>query len=175
MAAKLSVNSLIVSQNDLRNFAQLKEMAAFVRQGGFWTPSVLEHYALQHSLKQSPIIKISRFVDQNDTMMIHDGHHRVISTFMGGRDWLREDEYLITDWKLAQYEELAPQNNWYTPFNPLTHIRIADISEFKNQAKRLYETTDFELFKLWVVSNSHVYCVPRQVTQVSELAERLSK
>lgn len=134
----IPLDTLLVTQGDIRYRDQIAKMAAFICKGGFWTQEVLEAYAQRHNLPRvSPLIQISEFDDGQ--RFIHDGHHRGLSTYLGCRDYLRDDEYVITRWSYPSYLEIAPANGWFTPFDPRVHLRAADFGAFKQAARRLYQ------------------------------------
>ena len=166
----MNICDLLIMQSDLRHTNDIKEMANYVANGGFWTKEFLKEYSLRNSLERvSPLISISRFED--GCLFVHDGNHRVCSVWLGGRSYLREDEYFITNWKYSDYLEISPQKNWFTPFNPKTHVRTADFFQFKKEAKQMFED-DPENASLWLKNNYHRYRVERKINSIMELAER---
>ncbi len=164
----IQINDLDTSHNHLRNRKALDEMAEYIKGGGFWTEQYLREYATQHSIRQSPIIQLSRFDD--GWMMIHDGHHRIGATHLAGRNYLREDEYNITDWTYDSYLEICHENNWYTPFDPRTHCRKADFAAFKKLARqRFLDGEDPKAISEWILKNPQLYVEPRVVRNISQL------
>jgi hypothetical protein len=132
----LALSKLLVMQSHLRDYSQIPQMVEYVRNDGFWTSSTLSMFANKQNIKTSSICEIASF--PNDIWMIHDGHHRVASIFLGGRDYLREDEFFIKEWSYDKYLEINFDNKWVTPFHPLLEIRLADIKNFKKKAMDLF-------------------------------------
>ena len=155
----LLLKNLMVLQADLRHRNDIQTMAEYVKNGGYWTKECLEEYSKSQKLTRiSPVIAISQFED--GLQFIHDGLHRSVSTWLGGRDYLRPDEFVLTNWKYEEYEEISPQNNWYTPFNPKIHLRVADLSVFKKEAKEKFKA-DLEAATEWLWQNSDKFRVNR--------------
>ena len=128
----IKIDELIVSHNMLRNI-NLKKMVDFVSDGGYWTKEELEEYSKQHNLSRvSPLIEIIQF--ENGMKLLHDGHHRVVSTIYGGRYILEDDEYHIGESTFELYMNANPDKGWYTPYDPRTHCRLPDFKEFKDRA-----------------------------------------
>lgn len=165
----MNLEKLLVTQDGLRHWASVQEMADYVRSGGFWTADYLAKFSRQYKLSRtSPVIALSRFED--GLVYVHDGHHRCVATYLGGRNYLREDEYGLTDWLYSQYTETNHRNGWYTPFDPRTHLRTANFANFKRQARRLY-TADPVHAEEWVRENASLYLsAGRAVTTVADLA-----
>ena len=167
------LNTLRVMQADLRHWDHMKEMVAFVKGGGFWTQEYLEQYSREQKLPRvSPLIAISRFEDGLD--FLHDGHHRCVATWMAGRDYLRSDEFVLSNWVYEDYLEIAPHNNWYTPFNPKTHVRTADFAKFKAEAKERF-ANDPHAAVDWLYEHLQDFRTDRAIKYVPELAAIVSK
>lgn len=167
------LKELRVMQDDLRHWDTMKEMVAFVKEGGFWTQEYLEKYSKKKKLPRvSPLIAISRFEDGVD--FLHDGHHRCVATWLGGREFLIPDEYQITPWIYDDYLDIAPQNNWYTPFNPKTHVRTADFAKFKAEAKERFQKDQKEAVD-WLYDHLDDFRTVRTIKNVPELAAIINK
>ena len=159
----------MVMQDDLRHPAQIPEMINFVKQGGFWTQRVLTDYAEKNQLTRiCPLKEIIEFPDKK--YMTHDGHHRLVSIFLGGRDYIREDEFVIKNWTYEDYLEINFSNNWVTPFDPRIEIRLAEIGKFKKHALDLSKTSVQESID-FIQSNKETYAKKRTVFTVQCLAE----
>lgn len=160
-------------QNDLRHWDDMGEMVAFVKGGGFWTQEYLTEYSDKNKLSRvSPLIAISRFED--GVHYLHDGHHRSAATWLGGRDYLAPNEYVIFPWTYDEYLEIAPQNNWYTPFDPRIHVRTADFSKFKTEAKKRFQIDSKEAIK-WLYEHLDDFRTTRTIRSIPELAEVVNK
>jgi hypothetical protein len=170
---KFPLADLKVMQADLRHWDHMKDMVAYVKQGGFWTPEYLAEYSKEKKLPRiSPVIAISRFEDGTD--FLHDGHHRCVATWLGGREYLRTDEYQLTHWVYDDYLEIAPHNNWYTPFNPKTHVRTADFAKFKAEAKERFNTDPKEAVD-WLFEHLDDFRTIRTIKNVPDLAALVKK
>jgi hypothetical protein len=163
----LDIDTLIVLQSDIRKQEQLPDMIRYVRGGGFWTSDALNEHASVKGLRAPQPIYISRFPDKR--MKIHDGHHRLVSTFLGGRAFLREDEYVVGDWTYEAYNTINPDVRYVTPFDPRTEVRLADFGEYKAEALRLLDEAPHALPE-FARKNRHRYCQPRNIWTVRELA-----
>ena len=156
-------------QNDLRNWDKMNEMISFVKEGGFWTQECLQQYSFKNNLNRNPpLIAISKFEDNID--YLHDGTHRCVATWLGGREFLIPEEFKITSWFYEDYLKIAPQNNWYTPFNPKTHVRTADFSKFKIEAKDRFDKDQKEAI-IWLQNHFDDFRTIRTVENLPELAD----
>ena len=176
------LNNLRLMQSDLRHWETIDEMALFVKNGGFWTLDYLKEYSELNNLPRvSPLISITKFEDGE--CYLHDGNHRSVATWLGDRTYLREDEYVLTESTYDYYLEFAPHNNWYTPFDPRTHVRTPDFAKFKKSAKefcekfKIYPTetwsvgiSNHAMAEPWLVKHEHEYMMPRDLNFLPELA-----
>lgn len=165
------LKDLMVMQSGLRNIDQIEGMIDFVEKGGFWTNEVLKHYALENNRKVCPLIEIVCF--PNNQYMIHDGTHRSVSIYLAGRNYLRFDEYLVKKWTYQNYLEISFENNWVTPFDPRTEIKIADIGEFKKKALEISKISLEESIN-FIRNNKDLYIVPRTVHFIEDLVRKIS-
>lgn len=163
----LPLKDLIVTQNDLRNIKQLASMVQFVKDGGEWKKEKLAGFT-----KNPTLIYISHFPD--DVLCIHDGHHRAVATYLGGRDHFRPDEYEIFKWSYHEYTTFSYFRKWVTPFDPRTEVRLADFKSYKDKMALLYlagSTSVKTLSQLW----RDEYCTERTFHSVEELASQICK
>ena len=165
---RLDLNKLYVMQDGVRAAEQIPGMIEFVKKGGVWTLQNLQHYANQHSLKPSPIMEISLFPDGK--LMIHDGHHRAIATYLGGRTFLYPSEFWIRNWTYEDYTGINFAARWVTPFDPRTDLRSAEIYGFKSKAMKLFETAGEKTALDFI--RSHMFTKPRDVYFVPEMVEK---
>lgn len=166
------LSNLLVMQSDLRHWDDIQSMIEYVKDGGFWTAEYLASYAKEKNLTRiSPLISVSSFEDDSD--FVHDGHHRCVATWLGGRDFLRDDEFNLSKWEYKDYLEIAPENNWYTPFNPKTHVRTADFAAFKKEARDRFQQ-DANAALDWLYNNFQQFRTPRTIHTVPELAKLFS-
>jgi len=132
------IESLISTQFNLRDWDAVGGMSSFCRGGGFFTSDVLKDWSSKNKDRTSQsLIQISKFED--DVHYIHDGHHRTLGIYLGDRDYLREDEFQITDWTYAEYMEISFENSWLTPFDPRAEVRSGDFFTFKKRVWEIYE------------------------------------
>ena len=169
---RLLLESLNVTQDDLRDLDIIKHMITYIKNGGFWTKERLEQYSYKNKFfRNSPLIAISEFED--GMRFISDGHHRVVATYLGGREYLTLDECNISFWNYKDYIEIAPENNWFTPFDPKIHVRTADFSKFKNEAKERFQKDAKEALN-WLNDHFKDFRKPRTVNNVPELAKNVN-
>lgn len=172
----ISLKDLNVMQEGLRHWDDIEDMSFFISNGGKWTKDFLESYSSKKQLKNPSLIVLSVFEDGKK--YIHDGLHRCVATYLGGRDFLFPEEYMVKEWKYEDYTAFAPDNEWYTPFDPRTHLRIANLTEFKENVKKLCEKSH-EYALEWVNLNSFAYKHLRQFSTLEEFifyfVEKLNK
>lgn len=121
-------------------------------------------------MKVSPAIQLTQFED--GCVYIHDGHHRCVATFLGGRHELRADEYELGYWKYNEYLEINPANRWFTPFDPRSHFRIADILAFKTEAERRH-AEDPVAAEVWVRANVAVFQIEKTFHLLPDFAAHI--
>jgi hypothetical protein len=163
----IKLNELIVMQENLRHTSQIEKMIYFVKNGGFWTEDVLKKYAESVGTRVCPLMEVVCFPDGK--RMIHDGHHRIVSIYLGGRDYLREDEFILKYWDYKDYLNVNIDNRWVTPFDPRTEVRVPDIGEFKKKAIDLF-AADPEKAREFIFKNKMSYIKDRNISWVSSLA-----
>lgn len=151
----IEIDQLKLTQDGLRNPAALAKMASFSKCGGQFTEDVIQWYA---NSKRAPLIGITEFEDGD--YFVHDGHHRVASIWMSGRNFLYYDEFFIKQMTYDHYNQLGFDKGWVTPFDPRTHVRVPDFGKFKSKALELYANNPEEA-KDFVLSNRSSYTVPR--------------
>lgn len=162
------LNNLKVMQADLRYWDQMPDMIAYVKSGGLWIQENLEQYSKQKKLARiSPLITISEFED--NAHFLHDGHHRCVATWLAGRKFLYPQEFQMNSWLYDDYLEIAPHNNWYTPFNPKTHVRTADFAKFKIEAKERFSKDPIEAVD-WLYQHLEDFRTIRKINYVADLA-----
>lgn len=121
----LAIPTLIPTHNELRSRETFDYFVEQIRAG----------------VKSSPVI-LTRFEDGK--IYVHDGHHRLCAMLNCGIYYLDEVEYKIADRTYSDYIYPAPQNGWFTPFNPKTQCRLSDFSRIKNLFRETYEVLGFE-------------------------------
>jgi len=102
----LMIESLIITQTGIRHLENLKPMADFVSQGGkFLNP---------------PLVVIVRYDDHQH--YVHDGHHRLLAMYCGGRDILFKDEYEYVEGSFDKCSKVLWDKGFVTPFDPRTEV-----------------------------------------------------
>jgi hypothetical protein len=157
------IDDITITQNGIRNPDQLSKMVEFVRSGGFFNLEALQ----LHRPDARKIIQLPQFPDGK--IYLHDGHHRTASIWLGGRNYLREDEYRLYNETYERYMELNPSEDWYTPFDPRTEVRLPDFFQFKNVARNSPNLIAF-------ISNwSWQYKTERNCYHVKDIVDEFSK
>jgi hypothetical protein len=126
----IPLHKLVVTQDGLRNPGQLGPMIEFVRRGGFFTKDALLAFHVFNSLSNYPSIMHVAKID--DTFYLHDGHHRAIAAWVAGRHAIHSDEYEVIPYTFDDYMKSNPKKKWFTPFDPRTEVRLADLTEYRN-------------------------------------------
>lgn len=153
-------------QDTMRDAMQVAEMIQYIQDGGLWTQDRIKAHADTHN-RRAASIYISRFPE--DVKMIHDGHHRIVATYLGGRSELQESEYDIGDWTYESYKEVNFNNGFVTPFDPVTEVRLDNFFSFKVEALRIAQSSREEA-KTYISTHKHLYARPRRLKTVHELA-----
>jgi len=164
MTNRIEIKDLLVTQNVLRNFKQIDGMVEHVNHDGLWTTKALNSFNqdfIEH------LIAISEFPDGN--RYIRDGHHRCVATFMSGRDYLLDSEYIITPMTYEQYMSINFDVGWVTPFDPRHEARLSDFMDFKRLV--IYMRSDHTDDKVveHIRQNKYKYMCPRTMSTVSDL------
>lgn len=167
----MEISSLILTQCDLRDWDMIEEMSYFVSQGGFFTQKSLNEWTIKNIGKKTDrsLIQISIFEDGK--CYIHDGHHRAVGTFLGGRDNFREDEYEITEWKYEDYLDINFENNWLTPFDPRSEMRVPDFFDFKERVWDTYNNQSIQHAYHLIKTRNDLYKAKRMFFNIGELLD----
>ena len=177
MINKLFLFNLGITQHNIRNLDQVPAMIAHVQDGGYFDDKSLEKYADKLGIRKCPIMEIAEFEDGKK--MIHNGHHRAISIWLAGRDFISEEEYYIKPWKYSDYEDIVMTHDngdwmgWVTPFDVRTESRVCDLSSFKNKVKAIYDGLDPEKAEKYVKDNKYQYACAKTIHTVPELSKSL--
>jgi|SRR5947209_10737360 len=164
---RLPLDRLIVSQHGLRcPDAELRGMIEFVAGGGVWTEAALRAHAARHRLSPPSPIRLSQFPD---ALVVHDGHHRLVATHLAGRAFLDPAEYGVTRWTYEQYLEVNFACGWVTPFNPRTHVRIADFAAWKRHVLEVARADPARALEL-IRREPGAYREARRYAAVADLA-----
>ena len=170
----LELEALQVTQDLIRDHEQIDPMVEHVRSGGFFTKEVLEGFAKERGLKTAPLAQISEFEDGQQ--FIHDGHHRIVSIWLGGRKYISDDEYEIKKWEYKNYSDivfLRPDGGWLgwvTPYDPRTEVRVPDTADFKKHTYNIFHDIGEAEARVFVKDNKVSYVKPRIIKTVPALA-----
>jgi len=160
--------SLQTTQSWVRSMSQVKRMTEHVSNGGVFTIDNVSDFHPEDSV--FPLVRVSRFPD--GSMYLHDGHHRAVSVWLGGRDILLPDEYEITDWdSIERYAEVNLDANWITPVNLANEVRLPDTRIYK---RLIHEARDADVMNL-INELKHMYATQRKHNNVIELARDIAK
>lgn len=163
----MDITGLKVTQCGLRNRQQVEGMIEFVKQGGTFDRKSIDVYCDRNpGCYRSKLISVAEFPDGQ--RYIADGHHRILAIKLAGRNCLDQSEYTVTKWNYEDYLDINFEQNWVTPFDPRTHLRIPDFFEFKqevksNLAKSEGHATDY------IVSNAEKYLKVKQYDDIISL------
>jgi hypothetical protein len=158
---KESLAELWVMQEELRH--PIEDMLWHVLQGGGWTRQEIE----RHSANSEPI-QIVEFED--GCRMIHDGHHRVMASFLTGRT-LTPQEYIIVPMTYDRYRTPNFSIGFVTPFDPVTEVRIHDFMDFKKSV--LHALAEGQMEVAYNLMQLKTFCRPRTIKTVAELAAKI--
>lgn len=167
MDGQLELDTLGIMHDEIRHMSQVGEMVRLVRAGLFWSSDVLRAYAEAHRLPVAPLIAIARFPD--GWMMIRDGHHRCLATYVGGRAYLRHDEYNIQEYTYEMYAEINFAVGFVTPFDPRIEVRLPDFGSFRQEALRLYAHNPQAAVE-FIRRNKFRYARPRRYYNLTQMA-----
>jgi hypothetical protein len=166
------LQDLLVTQYGLRHSHDvLQQMVRHVAKGGFWTADRLEECETTLSLPgQFRPIEISLMED--GTRYLHDGHHRCVSTWLGGRTYLRADEYVLNERTYRWYVKSNPESGYYLAFDPRIHVRSADFLSFQREAQARFQTNPLA-GENWRRANEAGYLRRRVLKTVPDLARAI--
>jgi len=169
----LNLDQLYVSQEQVREKKALIGMIRFVKSGLLWTKEQLASYHFEEKthIAGGDLIAISRFPD--GFMLVHDGHHRCVATYLASRNELHNEEYAIKDWRYEDYTVIEFKNCWVTPFDPRIECRLANFWPFKQKVLQIYKDEGEEKAIWWIKNNKEQYCHQRTINTVPDLANCL--
>src|SRR6266446_3606067 len=170
MNGPLQLDTLGTMHDEMRHKHQVVEMSWLVRDGLFWTHDVLCAYAGKHHTPVRHLIAIAHFPDGR--LLIRDGHHRCLATYIGGRGYLRHDEYNLEEYTYEMYAEINFEAGFVTPFDPRTEVRVPDFIEFRQEVFRLYARNPEEAVA-FIRQNKSRYARSHRYNNLAQLAEHL--
>jgi len=114
------------------------------------------------------LIKIAQFED--GALYVRDGHHRVVAVYLGGRDFLHSDEYVIQQFTYKQFTEINLDVGWVTPLDPRTEARLPELSQWKQDVRRFQEVRILENVEDYIERNRWRYATPKVYHNVPDMA-----
>lgn len=169
MNCPLDITRMWASQNDLRNVRQIAGMILDVRSGRYFTQDELQAHS-PNKLGCQSMITITCFPDGQT--MTHDGHHRLVSIWLGGRATVRGDEYRMNSFTYSDYTDINLKAGWFTPFDPLRDIRLCNFGFFKDEVTRLLAEAPNRAEE-YILGNPDLYRAPRDIRTIPELAAKI--
>lgn len=152
----MNINDLLITQNDFRNFENVRSMAEDVRKGKIFH----DRYKLITILQTEDGLK-----------WVTDGHHALGSLILGGRPALYSNEYHLIPMTYAMLNSINWMKSWVTPFDPRTHVRLADFHEFKDEVLNSLESRDS--LEISVRKRYNEYLRPRAgIWKIQDLLEK---
>ena len=157
-------------QDSIRDPDSIIAMTSFVKEGGIFTLDNVQRF--NEARSHHSLLQISQFpTDDSEHDYVHDGHHRSLSIYLGGRKVLHPEEYQIHSWSgIESYSEVNRSVGWVTPFDVRTEMRLSDIHEFKAEAMAIEDEEELLEF---IKVNRHRYCKPRTIWTLEQFASSL--
>lgn len=140
----MDIINLIPTQESYRSFESIIRMQQLVKESYVFN---------KDNLLDTNNNKLISLSECSDGVYVHDGHHRVLSILLGGRQKLDESEYVFTGCNEYSYQEFAPANGWYTPMNIQNEVRSANFMETKKYLITVYRNNGFDINKTRQVSH----------------------
>lgn len=140
----MKIDQLVPTHNRLRNPEKLWE--AYVWQGK----------------NSKPVV-----INKTDREYIQDGHHRLVLNYWTGRLILDSGEYKLAGYKNKEYNQINYAQNWVTPFDITSEVRVPNFFTFKEVALDLKSDK-------FITQNKWAYTEYRYVHTLSQLAELYS-
>lgn len=176
----ISIHELNITQNVLRDENQIQEMVDFVRSGGkFNEASIVDYHNRFGKNVYVDLIEVARFEDGK--LFVRNGHHRAVAIHIGGRDAIYDYEYNIVDWKYSDFSDINFKAGWFTPFDVRTHVRIADLADFKRKVKAILADQFPQSIgreaaaEKFIRENSKLYCERKEFEGIAALAKRVKR
>lgn len=162
------IDNLIITQDGIRDGEPIDQMIRYVKGGGFFTREAIKAFGG----RDQKLIVISQLPDGQD--YIHNGHHRVLAIYLGGREYVRADEYTLEPRTYEDYLTPNEVSGFVTPFDLRKHMRVADFSQFKKDVyAHMVDSSDNTPLDRFISMNAHRYRVPRVDTHIHHLAKAL--
>lgn len=120
--------------------------------------------------------KINIAVFEDGKKYIMDGHHRCLGYWLKIKLGLIEDDSsLLKDAKYYNfnYDDFKYpnlDNRWVTPYNPLTHVRVPDLYEWKSDILQFSKNSNIDI-EDYINANRNKYIQKRLVNNLSEMLD----
>lgn len=168
----IDIQSLIITQEGLRNMEALPEMIEFAKNGGIFTQDEINNHpnAVPGFFPQR-LIQLSKFEDGR--IYVADGHHRILSILLSGeRDFICDTEFELIPWKYSGYNSINIENGWFTPFDPRKEVRLSDMWFFRSliDNHRRADAHDYDIIK-FIVNNEEIFKHQRTISTFEQLAK----
>lgn len=157
------LEDLTITQELLRNPQQLPKMVQLVKNG-----AAFDEEALRAHGSAEKLIEIAQFEDKH--VFLHNGHHRCVAIWLGGRFHLEDSEYYIKQWKYEDYDTISFDNQYYTPFDIVNEVRIQNLAPYKTFIKNIIHEFGEEMAYDVIWQAKPLYATERKLKQVYELA-----
>lgn len=165
----LKFSEIIVTQDSLRNAAQLPDMVEFLTVGGIFNKEAMASFQRSHPESYTNgLIQLVQFEDGK--IFVHDGHHRMVAMHLARRNYLYESEYEITQWTYEQYEAINFEVRWVTPYHPGFFVRLPDYRAFKKDVDGQMAISQ-EAAAEFIRLNKHKYCKPRNIWYIEQITK----
>jgi hypothetical protein len=138
-------------------------MVQWVKSG-----ATFDEEALRAHGSTEKLIEIAQFEDKH--IFLHNGHHRCVAIWLGGRFQIEDSEYYIKQWKYEDYNRIGFENEYYTPFNIVNEVRIQNLAPYKMFIKSLIFEFGEEMAYDVIWQAKPLYATERKLKQVYELA-----
>ena len=90
----IHLKDLVCIQLGVRDIPSLHPMVQHLKEGKDFSEDHLKSYATKHKITKYPrLIQLIHFGD--GITYLNDGHHRVLSMLLAGRDVLKAEEYFV--------------------------------------------------------------------------------
>jgi len=156
----LSLDTIWITQHKLRKPEQIAGMVKYISDGGSWKSDAA-----------NPIV-INEFPD--GLKIIHNGHHRIVSMFLAGKESLISNEFKLTKFHYEDYLNPNISAGFFTPFDPRIEVRLSDFGSYYTEVKAKVRNriSDQEVVE-FINLNRGRYAEPRSLETVADLVKVL--
>jgi hypothetical protein len=162
----INLATLQITQHGLRNTNQLKNMVEFVKRHGYFDQNAMSAFHVCDGRPDVP--SLIHIADIKGQLFIHDGHHRAMAAYLGGRHHIFDKEFCIFEYSWEDYLKPNLDKQWHTPFDPRTEVRLTDMSRYRRMMS--YCKDDEELRSFAIKNFSYYYKTERKLTWLHEMA-----